>query len=118
MRNLNGARQAIQEYEKLAPADANALDSLGEVSFFLGDFESAAKYFEQAAKENRGEFMKAAEARLMTGDLKAADTLAAKYLGSAQSPRAAYQMAQWEFVTGRKAAGIALMKTDLDGELQ
>ena len=52
-RNLNGARQALQEYERLAPDDANALDSLGEVSFFLGDFESAAKYFEQAAQRSR-----------------------------------------------------------------
>ena len=51
MRDLNGARQAIQEYEKLAPEDTNALDSLGEVSFYLGDFDSASKYFQRAAEE-------------------------------------------------------------------
>lgn len=114
-RNLNGARQAIQEYEKLAPADANALDSLGEVSFFLSDFETAAKYFEQAAKRNPGEFLKAAEARLMTGNLKEADALFGKYAAALPRERAAYQLAQWEFLTGRKNAGIAAMKELAEG---
>ncbi len=108
--NLNGARQAIQEYEKLAPADVNALDSLGEVSFLLGDFESAAKYFQQAAQKSPPEFLKAAEARLMLGDLRDADTLFAKYLGPVQGTRAAYQMAQWEFLTGRRPAGLSAME--------
>jgi Flp pilus assembly protein TadD len=121
-RNLNGARQAIQEYEKLAPEDANALDSLGEVSFYLGDFESAAKYFQQGARKNPAELLKAAEARLMTGDLHVADSFFAKYVGPVKgarlTERAAYQMAQWEFLTGRKTAGIAAMEklaTELEG---
>jgi len=112
---LNGARQAIHEYEKLAPADVNALDSLGEVSFFLSDFETAARYFEQAAKRNPGEFLKAAEARLMTGNLKEADALFGKYAAVLPRERAAYQLAQWEFLTGRKNAGIAAMKELAEG---
>ena len=79
--NLNGARQAIQEYGKLAPEGANALDSLGEVSFYLGDFQSAAKYFQQAARKSPPDLLKAAEALLMTGDLREADALFAKYAG-------------------------------------
>jgi Flp pilus assembly protein TadD/TolB-like protein len=120
-RDLQGARQAIQEYEKLAPEDTNALDSLGEVSFYLGDFESAAKYFERAAQKNPAELVKAAEARLMTGDLRGADALFAKYVGPVQSPRAAYQMAQWEFLTGRRMKAIEAMEKlvgALDGESQ
>ena len=120
-RNLNGARQAIQEYERLAPDDANALDSLGEVSFFLSDFESAAKYFERGAQRSRAEFVKAAEARLMTGDLKAADAFFAKYAAGVRHEAAAYQLAQWQFLTGRKTAGIAAMKklaAELTGESQ
>jgi Flp pilus assembly protein TadD len=120
-RNLNGARQAIQEYEKLAPDDANALDSLGEVSFYLGDFESAAKYFQQAAQKSPAELVKAAEARLMTGDLQQANALFAKYVGPVKGGRAAYQMAQWEFLTGRRMEAIEAVEKlvgALDGESQ
>jgi Flp pilus assembly protein TadD len=121
-RNLNGARQAIQEYEKLAPDDTNALDSLGEVSFYLGDFESAAKYFQQAAQKSPPELRKAAEALLMTGDLQQADALFAKYLGpGVERGRAAYQMAQWEFLTGRRRAGMAALERllpQLEGDAQ
>ncbi len=120
-RGLNGARTAIQEYEKLAPEDANALDSLGDVSFYLGDFESAAKYFEQAAQKSPPEFLKAAEARLMTGDLGSADALFAKYVGPVKGGRAAYQKAQWEFLTGRRMKAIEAMEKlvgSVDGESQ
>jgi tetratricopeptide (TPR) repeat protein len=118
---LQGARQAIQEYEKLAPEDANALDSLGEVSFYLGDFESAAKYFERAAQKNPAELVKAAEARMMTGDLRGADELFARYIGPVKGGRAAYQMAQWEFLTGRRMKAIEAMEKlagAMDGESQ
>ena len=121
MRDLNGARQAIQEYEKLAPEDTNALDSLGEVSFYLGDFDSASKYFQRAAEKRPPELLKAAEARLMTGDVGSADAFFAKYIGPGKGGRAAYQMAQWEFLTGRRTAGVARMEMlagALDGESQ
>lgn len=110
--DLNGARQAIERYRQLAPEDANAFDSLGEVSYFLGDFESATKYFEQAAKAVPAEFLKAAEARLMVGDLRGADGFFAKYMGArgGVGPAAAFQMAQWEFLTGRRAEGVAGME--------
>ena len=123
-RDLNGARRAIEEYGKLASDATNSLDSLGEVSFFLGDFEAATKYFEQAAQKNRAELLKAAEARLMTGDLAGADALVAKYLRPAQggpAGRASYQMAQWEFLTGRRKAGTAALEklvAQLDSDAQ
>jgi tetratricopeptide (TPR) repeat protein len=109
--DLAGARQALERYRQLLPkGDANALDSLGEVNFYLGDFSEAEKRFLEAGQLNRGEFggaelLKAAEAGLMADHLKDADGLFRKYDGvvrGAQRFRATYQFAQWEFLTGRR----------------
>jgi Flp pilus assembly protein TadD len=122
--DLGGARQALAQYQNLAPGDVNALDSLGEVSYFRGDFQAAEQYFEKAAARSPADLVKAAEARLMLGDLKGADALYAKHLGRAangQASGAAYQMAQWEFLTGRRAAGVARMEklaAQPNGDLQ
>jgi len=122
-KDLSGAREALAQYQKLSPGDANVLDSQGEVSYFAGDFKSAAEYFEKAAAENPAEFLKAAEARLMAGDLQGADALFLKRLGPAAKAQrgAEYQLAQWEFLTGRRKAGLARMEKlapQLDGDLQ
>jgi Flp pilus assembly protein TadD len=121
--DLIGAREALAQYQKLAPEDTNVLDSQGEVSYFLGDFKLAGEYFEKAAAKNPAELLKAAQARLMAGDLQGADALFLKHLGPAASAQkgAAYQMAQWEFLTGRRRAGMARMEKlapELDGDLQ
>lgn len=118
-KDLSGAREALAQYQKLAPDDANALDSQGEVSYMLGDFKSAGEYFERAAAKNRAEFVKAAEARLMMGDRNGADALFAKYLGPGASGQ--IQMAQWEFLTGRRKAAVDRVEklaTKLEGDLQ
>jgi tetratricopeptide (TPR) repeat protein len=123
-KDLSGAREALAQYEKLAPGDVNALDSQGEVSFFLGDFKTAGDYFERAGAKNPAELLKAAEARLMAGDRQAADALFLRHLGpAARAPGggAGYQLAQWEFVTGRRKAGMARMEKltpELQGDLQ
>ncbi len=120
--DLSGAREALAQYQKLAPEDNNVLDSEGEVSYFRGDFQSAGEYFEKAAAKNPSELLKAAEARLMAGDLQGADALFLKHLGPAKARNgAAYQMAQWEFLTGRRKAGMARMEKlapELSGDLQ
>jgi tetratricopeptide (TPR) repeat protein len=125
--DLPGARRALETYQRaLGPEDGNGLDSLGEVSFYLGDFAGAEKYFLQANAKNpaaqAGELLKAAQARLMTGDLPGADGLFQRYLGAVQSAQrelAGYQQAQWEFLTGRRKAGMARLEqifTKLPGE--
>jgi len=119
--DLKGAREALSQYEQLAPEDNNALDSQGEVSYMLGDFKAADEYFEKAAARNPGEFLKAAEARLMAGDPAGADALFAKHLGRGQSTGAEYQIAQWEFLTGRRKAAMARLEKltrGLSGDLQ
>jgi tetratricopeptide (TPR) repeat protein len=117
--DLAGARRALDQYRGLLPkGDANALDSLGEVSFYLGDFQAAEKRFLEANEQNRAEFggaelLKAAEAQLMQDRLKEADALFQKYDGviaGAQHFRATYQFAQWEFLTGRRKLAIEGME--------
>ncbi|HLH00353.1 MAG TPA: tetratricopeptide repeat protein [Bryobacteraceae bacterium] len=117
--DLNGAQSAEGQYQKLAPAeDVNPLDSLGEVSFYLGDFAAAERYFLQADQKNREEFagvdlLKAAQARLMTGDLAGSNGLFQKYVTFVQvrdSGRAAYVRAQWQFLTGQRKAAMAALE--------
>lgn len=107
-KDLKGAREALAQYQKLTPGEGNALDSEGDVSYMLGDFQSASEYFEKAAAKNPAEFVKAAEARLMMGDRQGADALFAKHLGPGASGQ--IQMAQWEYLTGRPKAGTARME--------
>jgi len=125
--DLAGARRTLETYQRrLGPGDVNGLDSLGEVSFYLGDFAGAEKYFLEANVKNpagqNGELLKAAQARLMTGDLPGADGLFQKYLGAIQTGQrelAGYQQAQWEFLTGRRKAGMQRLEqilTKLPGE--
>jgi tetratricopeptide (TPR) repeat protein len=110
--DLASARRALETYQRvLGPSDVNGLDSLGEVSFYLGDFAGAEKYFLEASAKNPAvqggeELLKAAQARLMTGDLPGADGLFQKHLKTAQPELAGYRQAQWEFLTGRRKAGM------------
>jgi len=116
--DLAGANRALEHYEQLlGPAKSNALDSLGEVNFFLGDFSEAGKYFLEAQERSparRGEELtKAAESRLMTGDLAGADEIFQRYLGLAQPSQrlaAGFEEAQWEFLTGRRKLGMARLE--------
>ena len=128
--NLAAARRALDHYRQLLPPEeANPLDSLGEVSFYLGDYADAEHYFLQAHDKNPTEFagaelIKAAQARLMLGDLSAADAIFHRYLGllqHSQGALAGYQQAQWEFLTGRHQAAIARLEKlvpTVEGEAQ
>ena len=128
--NLAAARRALDHYRQLLPPEeANPLDSLGEVSFYLGDYSGAEHYFLQAQDKNPAEFagaelIKAAQARLMLGDLPAADAIFHRYLGllqRSQGALAGYQQAQWEFLTGRHQAAIARLEKlvpSVEGEAQ
>ncbi len=117
--NLAGARRALDRYRQLLPPqEANPLDSLGEVSFYSGDYAGAERYFLQAHEKNPAEFaggelIKAAQARLMLGDLPGADVIFHRYLGLMQHSQGAlaeYQQAQWEFLTGRRKAAMARLE--------
>ena len=118
--DLEGAKQALEHYQQLlAATNANGLDSLGEVSFFLGDFAGAAKAFLEADRKNRGQFgggelVKAAQAWVLAGDLREGDAVFRKYAGlfeeGQQRGRGAFLLTQWEFLTGRRKSASASLE--------
>jgi tetratricopeptide (TPR) repeat protein len=107
-KDLKGASEALDRYQRVAPTDINAVDSQGEVHYMLGDFEAASSYFGKAGATIPADVVKEAEARLMLGDRKGADVLFVKHLDSRAS--APFEMAQWEYLTGRKSAGMSRME--------
>ena len=109
--DLSDARRALEHYRALLPVEnGNALDSLGEVSFYLGDFNEAAGYFLKADEKNGSQFsgvelVKAAEALLMQDRLADADALFRKYIhliGLRNPTGAVLDMTRWNFLTGRR----------------
>jgi tetratricopeptide (TPR) repeat protein len=116
--NLVGATSALNEYARLRPDDPNALDSLGDVHFYLGQFTQAEQYYRRSSEKDRSfnggaDLMKAARARLMTGDLGGADGIFKEYLDArrqAKDPSVEFRRAEWEFLSGRKREAIARME--------
>jgi tetratricopeptide (TPR) repeat protein/TolB-like protein len=117
--NLSEALKAIEQYARLRPEDPNALDSLGDVNFYLGHLAEAEKYYKQGAAKDPNflagaEFLKAAHARLMTGDVTGAEGLFNEYLKgrqTAKDPLVEYRRAGWEYLTGHRRPAIARMET-------
>jgi tetratricopeptide (TPR) repeat protein len=113
--DLPTAIRVLRGYEQLRPNEPNPLDSLGDVHFALGHFSEAEKFYLAAHAKlpgfmTGGEVLKAAQARLMTGDIPGANTLFNRYLAerrAAQDPNVAYQAAAWLWATGSRRAAIA-----------
>lgn len=122
-RDLEAAVKHLSRYRELRPLEANPLDSLGDVHFYLGQFSRAEKFYLDAYARDpsfllRSELYKAAWARLMTGDLKSADETFGKYLEARQGlndPLLPYHRAQWEYLTGRRKQAIARLDPVLEG---
>lgn len=118
--DIAGGRAAFEKYQALAgPADINPIDSLGEVYFANGDFASAEKTFLEAQRKNPtapggSELLKAAEARLMTGDVPGADSLFEKYM--ALQPQRQMERARWDFLSGRRREAMALAEKLMSAE--
>lgn len=119
LKNLAAARAALVEYQRVAPQEANPLDSMGDVHFYLGAFADAAGYYLQAYGKDpsflgSATLYKAARARLMTGDVAAADELFRRYQ-QARRPAgdrlSEYAGAQWLYLTGRRREALARMRT-------
>jgi tetratricopeptide (TPR) repeat protein len=115
--NLERAVTALERYRAMRPGDANPLDSLADVHYYCGRFAQAAALYEQAhAKDPAllagGDLYKAAWARLMQGDRRAADETFARFLAAREAVRdvVPYRQAQWEYVTGRPRQAIARLE--------
>jgi tetratricopeptide (TPR) repeat protein len=118
LKNLAAARAALAEYQRITPQEANPLDSMGDIHYYLGAFADAAGYYLQAYGKDpaflgSATLYKAARARLMTGDVAAADELFRRY---EQARRQAgdrfseYTAAQWLYLTGRRPEAVGRMR--------
>jgi len=104
-----GARATLEEYSRQAPKDANALDSMGDVSFYFGRFDQAAKDYQQAHQLNPsllggGDLYRAALALYFGGHPAEADALFAsclQYRAANGDQIGAVREAVWEASTGR-----------------
>ncbi len=115
--DMEGAVEAIERYRGLRPAEANPIDSLGDVYYWFGRFAEAERAYREAyAKdssfEGGADLYKTAWARLMQDDRKGADASFAEFL---QTRKAAgdslieYRQALWERLTGRRGEAVARM---------
>jgi tetratricopeptide (TPR) repeat protein len=121
--NLEGATSAMDRYQVAAPDEPNPLDSLGEVHFMLGKFAEAERYFLDAYRMNAAflggiDLLKAAECRLMLGNLTGADEFFQKYSDTrrnARDPVADIVKLQWAYMTGRRKQTVAALESGLAG---
>ena len=110
--DCEGGKKSIAEYSRLEGQEPNAFDSLGEVSFFCGQFKDAEQYFTESGPkypvgEGQVQPIKAAAARLMTGDVPGAEQLASAQLQKLKksAPQVAAQLEPvWKSIV---AAGTA-----------
>jgi tetratricopeptide (TPR) repeat protein len=113
--DLKAAMAALDKYRALRPAEANPLDSMGDVNYAAGRFQEAEQFFIQAHRKDPafiggGTLYKAAMARLMTGDLAGAEGLAKRYQDAheaAKDPLLEFRRAEWLWMTGRRREGFA-----------
>jgi Flp pilus assembly protein TadD len=109
---LETGMAALRRYQALRPNDANPLDSMGDINLATGRLAVAESFYLQAQKKDRnsladGDLLKAAVARLMSGDVSGADGLAKQYLDArtaAKDPVANYRQAEWSWISGRRKA--------------
>lgn len=107
-RDLERARKALEQYQRLAPQDPNPLDSLGDVHYHLGRFLEAERYYHEAYRRNPAflagaTLYKAARARLALGDRAGAAKTFAQHIEArrkAGDPLADLRRAQWDYMTG------------------
>jgi tetratricopeptide (TPR) repeat protein len=112
--NLDAALASLHRYQTLLPNDVNAFDSTGDVYLISGRLAEAAQAYLQAAQKNPNlqggsDYFKAAMARLMAGDIAAADALekqCEELPGIAHDPALPYRQAEWTWLTGRRKQGF------------
>ena len=112
------ALEALQRYERLQPKAANALDSQGDVNFYFSRFPEAEKLYLAAHQKDPnfiggGELLKAALARLATGDIQGADAIFGRYAGvldARNDPAVGFRRAQWKYLTGHRREAVATLE--------
>jgi tetratricopeptide (TPR) repeat protein len=108
--DLKAGAAALERYRALRPKEANPLDSMGDIQLGSGNLAEAEKLYLEAQKLDStflsdGDLIKAAMARLLSGDVGGADKLAQDYFTvrqNAKDPTADYRRALWNWLAGRR----------------
>jgi tetratricopeptide (TPR) repeat protein len=111
----DAATMALEQYRRIRPADPNALDSLGDVNFYFGQFALAEQFYRQSYEKDSsfnggGALLKAAHAHLRIGDIPGADALFHQYLSArrgANDPMVELRQAEWKFLSGRRREAVS-----------
>lgn len=106
----DGAVASLRRYQSLRPAEANPLDSMGDVQLMYGQLREAEDLYLQADKKDRkplggGDLLKAATARLMAGDISGASELARQYFAARtemKDPAVPVREAEWQWIIGHR----------------
>lgn len=117
--DLAGAAGTLERYREQRPEEANPSDSLGDVHYYLGRFREAEGHYLDANRKDPwflggGTLWKAAWARLMTGEVKAADELCGKYLQLRKAGGdglAELRQREWEYLTGRRPQAVTRLES-------
>ncbi len=118
---LPEAVAALSEYQKRAPNEPKALDSLGEVNYTNRNFKEAAKFFDEQwrrfpAFQGGVGWRKAAFAHYYAGDVKTADLRFAEWrkqvLGRLPPSGQAFQQALWLARSGRAQQARELLEKE------
>jgi tetratricopeptide (TPR) repeat protein len=117
------ALEAAGRYRRLRPDDPNALDTRGDVLYLHNRYREAAADYREAFRINPDfadsiALYKAAFALLWDGDRDAADRTFAEYLRAReekQDRQTPLRRAEWEYLSGRRAAALARLETALQG---
>jgi tetratricopeptide (TPR) repeat protein len=113
----------MKEYAaKAGPADANPLDSLGDVNYWFGRYGEAAENFTEAHRKspgllNGGDLYKAAWARWRAGDKKAAEDLFGQFLrfrAESKDAKLTVLHADWLYQTGHEAEAEQLLRKEAE----
>ncbi len=115
--DMDAAIGALRRYAGLRPNEPNPLDSMGDIHLVAGRLAEAEDFYLQASKKdpnfnNNGALIKAALARLLSGDPSGANNLAERYLAArreAKDPIVDYRRAQWTWISGRRKAAAQQM---------
>jgi tetratricopeptide (TPR) repeat protein len=116
--NVQGATAALDQYRKLRPGDPNALDSMGDVYYFNSRFVEASGFYREAYKLNPNFFngislLKAAYARLWTGDMDGAARTFEEYRRAREmksDPATPINHAEFLFFSGKRSEGWQLLQ--------
>jgi tetratricopeptide (TPR) repeat protein len=115
--DLDAAMSALRRYAALRPNEPNPIDSMGDANLIVGRFGDAENFYLQSSKtdpnfNNNGSLIKAAIARLLSGDPPGANNLAERYFAAraeAKDPVVDYRRAQWTWLSGRRKAAAQQM---------